>query len=435
MVSNELSDDRTLGDEVEGADRSQPLKTAGVGPATDAGVIATAGQASAQITGEEQLVPKLPQRVAPPRQVRDRGPLTETAVERGTVSNADIKQNQIEIAVPASREILVRRIPDEFQPAAEVVVRISQNLNAENHRPLIQVQPTRQMGRRPDFLIIGAVKSGTSSLAMYLAAHPEAFVAHRKEVRFFDDDSNFSRGIEWYERQFVGAEEARAVGEASPFYMASPEAASRIANTVPHARLIAVLRNPVDRAYSHYLHNRTWWRESRGFSEALADEREGRRIPQRFRYLALGRYAEQLTRFLSVLDSASIQVLFFEDLRESPASIFTSVCEFLNIDSTFIPANVGARYNPQSHVVSARLGRALSRWRTRPGLPSKLVRYADRVNVRARGAPYAPMPSGVREWLSEYFHEPNSNLADLLGLEIESWWPSMDRQFRERGRS
>jgi hypothetical protein len=131
------------------------------------------------------------------------------------------------------------------------------------------------MPRLPNFVIIGAPRSGTTSLAHSLSQHPEVFVTMQvKELHFFD--TNFDRGLDWYRQQFSGADAAaaKAAGEATPTYMYDETAMSRMAETVPDARLIAILRNPVDRAYSHYWMNRSLDREDLLFPVAIETEAE-----------------------------------------------------------------------------------------------------------------------------------------------------------------
>src|SRR5437764_7156012 len=106
----------------------------------------------------------------------------------------------------------------------------------------------------PNFFIIGAMRSGTTSLTRYLNAHPDVFVAPGKELHFFDQ--RFDRGLDWYRDCFERAAGQRAIGEATQSYMYDAEAMTRLAVTVPKARLLAILRNPVDRAWSHYWLNR-----------------------------------------------------------------------------------------------------------------------------------------------------------------------------------
>ena len=139
----------------------------------------------------------------------------------------------------------------------------------------------------PTFLIIGTMKGGTTSLHRYLRQHPEVFMPERKELNFFLDEyagppidppeeRNWSRGITWYERQFAGAEDERAVGEASANYSRYPTypgVAERIAKIVPEMKLIYLMRNPIDRVLSHYLHDFAKGRERQPVGHRRATRR------------------------------------------------------------------------------------------------------------------------------------------------------------------
>src|SRR4051812_47155826 len=107
-------------------------------------------------------------------------------------------------------------------------------------------------GRLPDYLIIGAPRSGTTALSKYLAAHPDVFLSNPKELDFFDRQEPTPDALAAYARHFAGATADEVAGEATPTYLHSPAAVARMAQTVPDARLVAILRNPIDRAYSHY---------------------------------------------------------------------------------------------------------------------------------------------------------------------------------------
>lgn len=104
----------------------------------------------------------------------------------------------------------------------------------------------------PNFLIVGAARAGTTSLYYYLKQHPDVFMSPKKEIDFFDVDKNFEKGLDWYERYFEGYTGQKAIGEASPLYMYLEKVPKRIAKVIPDVKLIFILRNPVDRAYSHY---------------------------------------------------------------------------------------------------------------------------------------------------------------------------------------
>ncbi|MDH4166156.1 MAG: sulfotransferase domain-containing protein [Gammaproteobacteria bacterium] len=183
----------------------------------------------------------------------------------------------------------------------------------------------------PDALIIGAMKSGTSSLHYYLTQQPQVIAPLRKEVHYFD--LNFGRGESWYRANF-GREGQDGVNiDSSPYYLFHPQAPQRAHALVPHAKLIVLLRDPVRRAYSHYWHERDKGREPLAFEDAIAAEpdridRVHERLArgeiersaahQYFSYLARGRYAEQLERWLQYYPREQLLVLRFEDLARNP---------------------------------------------------------------------------------------------------------------------
>lgn len=231
----------------------------------------------------------------------------------------------------------------------------------------------RWQGKRralPDFLIIGAQKSGTSSLYRYLAQHPQVRASEPKEVHYFDGgtpagDDAYARGEIWYRSHFPRRAElapGQKVFEATPIYLLHPLAAERIAATVPEARLIAVLRNPVDRALSHYFHNvrqndlrrnredlpprAAMAAEEARLADVLARGDYKDELYRAFTYKARGRYLEQLERYWAHFPRERLLVLRAEDLFADPAGTVKRVLDFLGLDPApaaidFRPANVG----------------------------------------------------------------------------------------------
>jgi len=196
----------------------------------------------------------------------------------------------------------------------------------------------------PDFLIIGAQKAGTTALYAYLRRHPHVTGPPWKEVSFFD--RHYARGERWYRGNFPNVLLARGalVGEASPSYLFHPLAPERVAALVPHARLIVLLRNPVDRALSHYHHEVALGREPLPFEEALAREEERTRGEVErmladgayfsdpwwnYTYIGRGRYAEQLERWLAVFPGEQLLVLTSDELGGRPAQAYSRVLGFL----------------------------------------------------------------------------------------------------------
>jgi hypothetical protein len=271
-------------------------------------------------------------------------------------------------------------------------------------------------GALPNFLIIGAMRSGTSSLARYLRAHPEVCMGTQKEVRFFD--RNFDRGVDWYRGHFPCDHRGHAIGEATQTYMYDGRALERMFSVVPDARLIAILRNPVDRPYSHYWLNRERKREPLDFADAIAEE------PQRlsngslndrlwYSYLDRGRYARQLPQVCEHYSREKLLVLLFDDLRDSPSETYRTICRFLAVDDGFQPSNIGAVVNPYVKVRSVRV-RSLSR-----RLPRRLAHAVGRVNTR--GSSYPPMEPSLRSELVSHFEADNAALEEWLGRELAAW--------------
>jgi hypothetical protein len=230
----------------------------------------------------------------------------------------------------------------------------------------------RRLQRRalPDFLIIGAQKSGTTSLYSYLARHPQVRESTLKEVHYFDggiDEAvdTYALGERWYRAHFpLRAEMApgQKTFEASPFYLFHPLVAERIAALIPKVRLVAILRDPTERALSHYFHNvrknpERRLKEDLPVERAMAEE-EARLAPviaagawrdeafRAFSYKSRGRYLEQIERYRAHFPAESLLVLRAEDLFEDPAGLMRRLHDFLGLDRArgeqeFRPVHVG----------------------------------------------------------------------------------------------
>lgn len=175
-------------------------------------------------------------------------------------------------------------------------------------------------GALPEFLIIGAQRCGTTSLYRYLAAHPSVRAATGKELQFFS--LHHRRGSRWYRGHFPVRPPGVLSFEASPYYLFDPEAPARAAALLPDARFIALLRDPVERAYSHYLHSRSYGVEPLSFADALDAEPErlasgGHRARRQYSYVARGRYAEQIARWHEHIAPERLLILRTEELSAS----------------------------------------------------------------------------------------------------------------------
>jgi hypothetical protein len=253
----------------------------------------------------------------------------------------------------------------------------------------------------PDFLIIGAQRSGTSSLYDHLTRHPQVAPAVRKEVHFFDD--KFTRGLRWYRAHFPSSlyrycvERLRGheivTGEASPYYLFHPAVPRRVSQTAPGLKLIILLRNPVDRAYSHYNHECRMGRECLPFEEAI--ERETERLGDEaekllderihfslrhrsFSYLARGIYVDQLEAWERFFPRERMLILQSESFYSDPPAALRQVFRFLDL-----PA-----WEPESY----------------PKLP--YPRYEN-------------LDPTLRKRLTDYFEPHNRRLFAHLGRELD----------------
>ena len=275
----------------------------------------------------------------------------------------------------------------------------------------------------PNLFIIGAQKSGTTSLHKILGNHPAVFFPRRpQEIHFFDINKNYAKGVHWFESYFAEWHGEKVIAQTSPLYLYEPVVPSRIHALVPHAKFICILRNPVDRAYSHYWHEVCYGYEDLNFEEAL--DREKERIVQGFdyrrhySYIDRGRYARQISRFLELFPKEHFLILLYDELRESPESMCIRCEEFLEIERGTISysRNNGLVYNAAHSPRIKRLQKL-----TRPLRSSfpLFIHYIDRMNLK--GFRYPPMPQTVRvRLLKELKHEIIA-LEELTQMKLEKW--------------
>lgn len=213
--------------------------------------------------------------------------------------------------------------------------------------------------RLPFFLGLGVQKGGTTTLQGLLAQHPQLWLPASKELHYFT--LNYSRGVDWYRDQFVGASPNQRCGDITPYYIFHPQAPLRIHHLLPEARLIVLLRDPVERTLSQVFHSQRLGFEPLGLEHALAAEearlegaecvlarKDGRHIShQEHSYLARSRYEEQLARYRHLFREDQLMVCRSEDLFENPEYIWDKLHQFLELDSHPLPRvvanNVGLR--------------------------------------------------------------------------------------------
>lgn len=305
----------------------------------------------------------------------------------------------------------------------------------------------------PNFLIIGAAKSGTTSLYHYLRPHPQIFMSFPKEPTFFghegedgffngpgdNDESYRTRMItrmDAYVALFQGVTHEKAIGEASIFYLYLPKAPATIKKYIPNVTMFAVLRNPVDRAYSNYLHLLRQMREPCTFARAL--EQEPSRIAanwnELWHYKSMGFYHKQVKRYYETFGRNQLHVYLYEDLQNDPLSLVREIFDILGVDTSFVP-DVSKKYNISSLPKHQFYGKLLHRAKTaaqssRKHLPKRLHWRVNRLVTiigaaeSSNSTPPPPMPEDIRNSLLAEYRDDILRLEDLLQRDLSHWLSS-----------
>ena len=295
---------------------------------------------------------------------------------------------------------------------------------------------------KPNFLIVGAAKSGTTSLHEYLRAHPEVFMPKVKEPGFFISKPAFGfdgaiDNPDEYEALFDGVRSEKAVGEASTGYLYDKQAARKIADYLTtKVKILILLRSPIDMAYSLWGHNVRDGYEDIPFLEAI-EEIEGRLTDENFlrncrnktwihnyAYLDRAKYSKQVERFIDVFGRDQVKVYIFEAFFSNPRKSYQEVCRFLSISPHFLPEF--RRHNVTGTVRSQfilRLCNERMAWKE----PLKLItpiafrehvkRKLNQLNREDKGPP--ALSSQDRKFLWNLFEEDITALESLLGIPLK----------------
>jgi hypothetical protein len=290
---------------------------------------------------------------------------------------------------------------------------------------------------RPNFFIVGAPRCGTTAMYEYLRQHPDVFMPYRKEPVYFGADLH--KRLPYldeagYLKLFASSAGERRLGEATVWYLYSATAADEIKAFAPDARIIIMLRNPVDMMHSLHRH---WLftanEDIDDFAEALAaedDRSRGRRLPPRVRrpeglqYRASARYASHVERWLATFGSAAVKVIIYDDFEADPAGVYRETLEFLGVDPEFQPDF--SIVNPNKGVRSAWIQRVTSSKQfvaTASKLPGPafhlLRRVLKRMNMRPE--PRASLDPALRARLTREFAPDVEELGRIIGRDLSGW--------------
>jgi hypothetical protein len=293
----------------------------------------------------------------------------------------------------------------------------------------------------PNFLVIGAMKGGTTSLHRYLGQHPDIFMSRVKEPKFFARQSVMEmklfagrtpdvRDFAEYRALFDEAGSHAARGEATPLYLCDSRAPAEIRRHIPDAKLIAILRQPVDRAYSAYVMKRRQGLEHLEFEDALAEEpnRIAKRWDYSWHYAGLSRYTEQLERYYGLFGRTQIKVILSDDLLRDTRGVLQDLFRFLGVDDSFEP-DVSTRHNEAALSRSPRLYRWLIRpsavregaKRILPAGAQQLWRRISRASLQLNERPAPRLAPSIRERLTREWTGEIQSLQALIGQDLTRW--------------
>jgi hypothetical protein len=295
-------------------------------------------------------------------------------------------------------------------------------------------------GFKLDFTGIGVAKAGTTWIAHCLSEHPSVCIALGKETNFFLRKhissvlpvrryhygmAHYDEGIEWYKQKFTHLRPGQLRGEFSNAYLADPESAGLLHAHNPEMKLLCCFRNPVDAAYAGYFQLSRVQPLPETGEETLA------RYPQLLDYY---RYHRNLQPFLKLFPRERIFFMVFDDIRKDPAEFYRRICEFLDVDPSFVPPSLHQRVNPRMVLRSRRLrnlrgvvGDFLASTPATRKLRAALVRAGVvRLGVKVltlneKPGTVPPMAPETRRRLVEYFREDNEALGRLIGRDLSHW--------------
>ncbi|MCB0509677.1 MAG: sulfotransferase [Bacteroidetes bacterium] len=298
----------------------------------------------------------------------------------------------------------------------------------------------------PNFLIIGAAKSGTSALWRYLGEHPDIFMSKKKEPHFFayenmepaasgiGDFTKYAKtDLTSYQALFDEVTTEKIIGEAATTSLYLPQSVERIQHYIPQAKFVAILRQPADRAYSAFMHLVRDHREPvTDFQKALKLEQE--RIQQNWgfmwHYTNMGFYYEQIKRFYDRFDQSQIRIYLYDELNANPLMVFQDVFRFLEVDDQFVPsmraqANMSGTQKSQTaqHFITTLFDRPNPiRFFARRILPEHR-RWLFTTWIRNKNLQRKQLSLPYRQKLTaEIFQDDILKLQDLIDKDLSHWF-------------
>ncbi len=290
----------------------------------------------------------------------------------------------------------------------------------------------------PNFFIVGAAKSGTTSLYNYLKQHPQIFLPTNKEPQFFSIEEKFFNDLEYYKLLYLEAQERQAIGDMSTTYLYYyQETIKNMKTLIPNhqsLKFVIVLRNPIDRVFSHYLMNRFLGLTYHDFDTVIRKERIA---PDKINYVEMGLYSKQVQAYLE--NFSNVKIYLYEDLQNNLKNTLNDLFLFLEIGVNY-PINTKYRHRvsgtPKSLFFNLMLNK-LAVILYRASRPFEKILYSDKLKLRFLQLKYnaneiieflrtkmlkkETMSESSREYLKEFYREDILKLQSLINRDISHW--------------
>lgn len=288
----------------------------------------------------------------------------------------------------------------------------------------------------PNFFIVGAPKAGTTSLFYYLNEHPEVYMSSIKEPNYFSWDEikkqnlyykekNITK-LEEYKKLFEGVKDEKAIGEASVSYLFYPTVPQKIENMIPNAKIIIMLRDPIERAFSHYLMDLRLGYVNIPFGDIIYRKSNSRIVSLYYQqYVELGLYFGQIKRYIGTFGKEHVKIFIFDDLKNNVKKIISSLYSFLDVDRNFVP-NLEEKYNvfeiPKNNVIKPFYNSMIMRSCIKKILPDS---YKSKIKKAFFSNGRKPViDEEIKNYLKNIYAEDRKKLEALLEINLNTWCAS-----------
>lgn len=285
----------------------------------------------------------------------------------------------------------------------------------------------------PNFIIVGAPKAGTTSLYHYLSEHPQVFMSEPKEVNYFSREEIEAQGLYYdsfkaktlseYEQLFASVTDEKAVGEGSVSYLFYTQTPAKIKAAIPDVKIIILLRDPVERAFSHYLMDYRMGLVDLPFEEIVYKKGNNKRLDLYYQqYVELGLYHEQVKRYFDLFGEKQVKIYLQEDLRSNTEGVILDLYDFLGIDKSFMP-NVEKEHNafsmPKNRLIYKLYASNIVRSIVSTLFPDAFKEVVKNLFFERKQKP--KLDAKTKEYLRSLYKNDVQKLEQLIRRDLSKW--------------